>query len=103
MKKTLSFISKTSSGMATGLFATLIIGTILKQLFTLINFQIGIDIANVLMSLMGPGIALGVALSINKDLSPLQLVSSMVIGSIASSINLLAVNNPIPTFTVNGG
>lgn len=103
MKKTLSFISKTSSGMATGLFATLIIGTILKQLFTLINFQIGIDIANVLMSLMGPGIALGVALSINKDLSALQLVSAMVIGGIASSINLLAVNNPIPTFTVNGG
>lgn len=103
MKKTLSFISKTSSGMATGLFATLIIGTILKQLFTLINFQIGINIANVLMSLMGPGIALGVALSINKDLSALQLVSAMVIGGIASSINLLAVNNPIVTFTVNGG
>lgn len=103
MKKTLSFISKTSSGMATGLFATLIIGTILKQLFTLINFQIGIDIANVLMSLMGPGIALGVALSINKDLSPLQLVSSMAIGGIASSINLLSPDNPIVTFTVNGG
>ena len=103
MKKVLSFISKTSSGMATGLFATLIIGTILKQLFTLINFQIGIDIANVLMSLMGPGIALGVALSINKDLSALQLVSAMVIGGITSSINLLAVNNPIVTFTVNGG
>lgn len=103
MKKTLSFISKTSSGMATGLFATLIIGTILKQLFTLINFQIGIDIANVLMSLMGPGIALGVALSINKDLSPLQLVSSMAIGGIASSFNLLSPDNPIVTFTVNGG
>lgn len=103
MKKTLSFISKTSSGMATGLFATLIIGTILKQLFTLINFQIGINIANVLMSLMGPGIALGVALSINKDLSPLQLVSSMAIGGIASSINLLSPDNPIVTFTVNGG
>ena len=103
MKKTLSFISKTSSGMATGLFATLIIGTILKQLFTLINFQIGINIANVLMSLMGPGIALGVALSINKDLSALQLVSSMAIGGIASSINLLSPDNPIVTFTVNGG
>jgi len=89
--------------MATGLFATLIIGTILKQLFTLINFQIGINIANVLMSLMGPGIALGVALSINKDLSALQLVSSMAIGGIASSINLLSPDNPIVTFTVNGG
>jgi uncharacterized membrane protein len=62
MKKILNFISKTSSGLATGLFATLIIGTILKQIFTLINFQIGIDIAITLMNLIGIGIALPAAL-----------------------------------------
>ena len=98
MKKILNFISKTSSGLATGLFATLIIGTILKQIFTLINFQIGIDIAITLMNLMGIGIALGVCLSIDKELNPLELVSIMSVGAISSSINLLAYNNPIPTF-----
>lgn len=103
MKKVLDFISKTSSGMATGLFATLIIGTILKQIFTLLNFQIGIDISLVLMSLMGPGIALGVALAINKDLSPLELVANLALGGIVSSINLLSPTNPIPTFEINGG
>jgi uncharacterized membrane protein len=103
MKKILNFISKTSNGLATGLFATLIIGTILKQIFTLINFQIGIDIAITLMNLMGIGIALGVCLSIDKEMSPLELVSIMSVGAISSSINLLAYNNPTPTFIINGG
>lgn len=103
MKKVINFICKTSSGMATGLFATLIIGSILKQLFVLMNFQIGIDIALVVMSLMGPGIALGVSLSIDKNLSPLEIVSCLVLGGIASSINLESASKPIPTFTINGG
>lgn len=103
MKKVLDFVSKTSSGMAIGLFATLIIGTIFKQICSLLSFQIGIDIATVIISLMGPGIAVGVALAMNKNFSPLELVSFLVIGGIVSSINLLSYNNPIPTFTINGG
>lgn len=103
MKKVINFICKTSSGMATGLFATLIIGSILKQLFVLFNFQIGIDIALVVMSLMGPGIALGVSLSMDKNLSPLEIVSCLVLGGISSSINLESASKPIPTFTINGG
>lgn len=103
MKKVLEFISKTSSGMAIGLFATLIIGTIIKQICTLLSFQIGIDIASVVISLMGPGIALGVVLSMNKTLSPLELVSFLVLGGIISCIDLKGYNNPILTFTINGG
>ena len=103
MKKLLNFISKTSSGLAYGLFGTLIIGTILKQIFSLMNFEIGINISNVLMSLMGVGIALGVALTIDKELPPLELVSILSIGAISSSINLISYNNPIPTFIINGG
>ena len=103
MKHKLEFISKTSSGMALGLFATLIVGTIIKQICTLVSFQIGIDIATTLISLMGPGIALGVALSMDKKLTPLELVSCLVLGGILSSINLLSANKPIPTFTINGG
>jgi uncharacterized membrane protein len=103
MKRILNFISKTSSGLATGLFATLIIGTILKQIFSLLNFQIGIDIASLLMSLMGVGIALGVSLTIDKDFSSLELVSLMTLGGISSSINLTSYNTPIPLFIINGG
>ena len=103
MKHKLEFISKTSSGMALGLFATLIVGTIIKQICTLVSFQIGIDIATTLISLMGPGIALGVALSMDKKLTSLELVSCLVLGGILSSINLLSTSKPIPTFTINGG
>ena len=104
MKKLLDFIAKTSSGMALGLFATLIVGTILKQLFSSGDgFQIGIDIATTLMNLIGLGIALGVSLSIDKNMQPLELISLCVLGGVSSSINLEAPNRPIPTFTINGG
>ena len=104
MKKLLNFISRTSSGMATGLFATLIIGTIFKQLFSFgEGFQIGIDIANTIINLMGAGIAVGVALSMKKDLSPLELIACASIGGIVSAINLISATNPIPTFTLGGG
>lgn len=104
MKKTLNFISKTSSGMATGLFATLIVGTIIKQLCSFGNgFQIGIDIATTIIGLMGPGIGVGVALSIKKDASLLEIASCAALGGIISSINLKAPNTPIPTYIVNGG
>lgn len=104
MKKTLNFISKTSSGMATGLFATLIIGTILKQLFSFGGgFQVGIDIANTIISLMGAGIAIGVAVSMKKDISLLELISCASLGGITSAINLKAYNNPVPIFSSTNG
>lgn len=104
MKKVIDFISKTSSGMSMGLFATLIVGTIIKQLCSFGDgWQVGIDIATIITNLMGVGIALGVAISMKKDLSVLEIASLLVVGAIASSLNLLAYDNPIPTITVNGG
>lgn len=104
MKKFIDFISKTSSGMAMGLFATLIVGTIIKQLCSFGDgWQVGIDIATIITNLMGVGIALGVAISMKKDLSVLEIASLLVVGAITSSLNLLAYDNPIPTITVNGG
>lgn len=104
MKKVIDFISKTSSGMAMGLFATLIVGTIIKQLCSFGDgWQVGIDIATIITNLMGVGIALGVAVSMKKDLSILEIASLLVVGAITSSLNLLAYDNPIPTITVNGG
>ena len=103
MKKLLNFISKTSSGMALGLFSTLIVGTILKQLFTIINFDFGLQITSCLISLMGPAIALGVLLSINKDLAPLKIISILLVGGIASATNLLSYNDPKLIFSIEGG
>ena len=104
MKKLLNFISKTSSGMAMGLFATLIIGTIIKQLSSFGNgFQIGIDIASTLISLMGPGIAIGVILTMKKDASLLEIVSCGALGGVASKINLKATTNPIPIYSMTNG
>ena len=104
MKKVIDFISKTSSGMSMGLFATLIVGTIIKQLCSFGDgWQVGIDIATIITNLMGVGIALGVASSMKKDLSVLEIASLLVVGAITSSLNLLAYDNPIPTITVNGG
>lgn len=104
MKKVIDFISKTSSGMAMGLFATLIVGTIIKQLCSFGDgWQVGIDIATIITNLMGVGIALGVAISMKKDLSVLEIASLLVVGAISSSLNLLAYDNPIPAITVNGG
>ena len=104
MKKTLNFISKTSSGMAMGLFSTLIVGTIIKQLCSFGNgFSIGIDIASTLISLMGPGIAVGVIYSMKKDASLLEIVSCAALGGIASKINLKSYNNPIPVYSMTSG
>ena len=94
MKKLLNFIAKTSSGMAMGLFATLIIGTIVKQLSSFGNgFEIGINIATTLISLMGPGIAVGVIVTMKKDATLLEIVSCAALGGIASKTN--PINVPI--------
>lgn len=99
MKKVIDFITMTSSGMAMGLFGSLIIGSILKQLCSFGDgWQTGINISTTIMGLMGVGIGLGVAYSIKKDLNILELISSMAIGGVASLANLTAYDNPIPTF-----
>lgn len=87
-----------------GLFATLIVGSIINQLCSFGDgWEVGKTIASIIMSLMGAGIGLGVAYSIRSDLSILELVSSMVVGMIASSMNLVSYDNPMITFTLNGG
>ena len=104
MKKVIDFISTTSSGMAMGLFATLIIGSIFKQLCSFGDgWQVGIDISTILMNLIGVGIALGVAISMKKDLTALEIASILGVGAIASSLNLVSYDNPIPTVSINGG
>ncbi len=71
------------SGMALGLFATLIVGTILGQIGNYIPGQLGVfvtTIATIAKSMMGVGIGVGVATKFKY--SPLVTVSGAVVGFI---------------------
>lgn len=89
MKKLKKFLNEVFidglSGMALGLFSTLIIGTIISQIGTLVGGTIGtymIVIANVAKSLTGAGIGVGVAVKLKQ--SPLVTVSAAVAGLIGA-------------------
>lgn len=73
------------SGMALGLFSTLIIGTIAGQIAKFIPGNIGLYItyaSNIAKSLMGAGIGVGVASKYKE--SPLVTVSAAVVGLIGA-------------------
>lgn len=73
------------SGMALGLFSTLIIGTIIAQFGTLIGGTVGsylVAMANVAKSLTGAGIGVGVACKYKEG--PLVTVSAAVTGMIGA-------------------
>ena len=73
------------SGMALGLFATLIIGTIIGQIGTLVGNEIGtylIAISSVAKTVTGAGIGVGVAAKFKQG--PLVTVSAAVAGMIGA-------------------
>lgn len=73
------------SGMALGLFATLIIGTILSQIGTLIGGWLGEDIflvGKIAQTITGAGIGVGVAAKFKS--SPLVTVSAAVAGMVGA-------------------
>lgn len=73
------------SGMALGLFATLIIGTIVGQIAGFVPGKIGLYMmyaSNVAKSLMGAGIGVGVASKYKEG--PLVTVSAAVVGMIGA-------------------
>ena len=73
------------SGMALGLFSTLIIGTIIAQIGTLIGGPVGSylkAISNVAKTLTGAGIGVGVACKFKEG--PLVTVSAAVAGMIGA-------------------
>lgn len=106
------------SGMAQGLFVTLIAGTILAQIAGWINSIFGANyvgntlnyIASITKSLMGAGIGVGIALSLGKN--KLLVFSSAVagfvgafadklfIGSSGFALSLGAPGNPIGAYIV---
>lgn len=93
------------SGMALGLFSTLIIGTIIAQIGTLIGGPVGSylkSISNVAKTLTGAGIGVGVACKFKEG--PLVTVSAAVAGMIGAfpaapeAITLGAPGEPLGAF-----
>jgi uncharacterized membrane protein len=93
------------SGMALGLFSTLIIGTIIAQIGTLIGGTFGgylIAISKVAKSLTGAGIGVGVACKFKEG--PLVTVSAAVAGligafpSVPETITLGSAGEPLGAF-----
>ncbi|MFP4660993.1 MAG: PTS transporter subunit IIC [Halanaerobiales bacterium] len=88
-KKIKDYLVKVLNGMALGLFASLIIGLILKQLGTYLNIDFLIRAGSIAQYLMGPAIGAGVAYSIG--VSPLGIFAAIITGAIgAGTIQLTA-------------
>lgn len=96
----LDFFSKTLNGMAYGLFATLIIGTIFGTIGTLFHYGAGNGfcdfmyyilndkngLAFILQVLTGAGIGVGIALALKFD--PLKTVVLAAVGEVAALFSL---------------
>ncbi|HOH59083.1 MAG TPA: PTS sugar transporter subunit IIC, partial [Bacilli bacterium] len=85
-KGLLDFFIKTLNGMAYGLFATLLVGTILTTFATYVPLpeevkKIILDVASVIKGLMGLGIGIGISMSLK--LSGLKLIVASISGGIA--------------------
>ncbi|WP_392486355.1 PTS transporter subunit IIC [Haloimpatiens sp. FM7315] len=86
-KKIQDYFIKVLNGMALGLFASLIIGLIIKQIGTLFNLEIIINFGRYAQYMMGPAIGAGVAYSVGA--SPLAIFASIITGAIgAGTISL---------------
>ena len=85
------------SGMAIGLFATLIIGTIIENIGKLFGASVGqyfIIVGLVAKFMMGAGIALGMGYKLKK--SPLVSISAGVVGMLASFAAKVLAHGSIP-------
>lgn len=104
-KKILNFVIKTMNGMAYGLFATLIVGTILATIggFFEESSYIGkviLTVAKFLQNMTGVGIGLGVAWSMKLD--GLKLIAVTAVGGIASYLNVNLYDPSISEFATLG-
>ncbi|MEJ6951482.1 PTS transporter subunit IIC [Natronospora cellulosivora (SeqCode)] len=76
------YFIKTLNGMALGLFSSLIIGLILKQIGTYLNIDSLVYFGEVAQYLMGPAIGAGVAYSLG--IAPLGIFSAVIVGAIGA-------------------
>ena len=94
-----NYIVKTLNGLAYGFFASLIIGTMLKQLGASIGWSDLVRWGEVATYLMGPAIGIGIAFVL--DAKGLNLISAVIAGAIGAgtiSGNGLTAGNPISAY-----
>lgn len=81
------YITKVLNGMALGLFSSLLIGLIIKQIGVLSGFDFLIKVGDIAQRMMGPAIGVGVAYIIGAP--ALVVMSSVAVGAIgAGSLGL---------------
>lgn len=98
-----NYIIKVLNGMALGLFSSLLIGLIIKQIGTYGGIPLLVEFGNIAQILMGPAIGAGVAYSVGAP--PLGIFSSVVVGAIgAGSISfdggaaMINIGEPVGAF-----
>ena len=83
------YFAKVLDGMAKGLFASLIVGVIIKQIGTLTNISIITTIGQIAQYLMGPCIGAGIAYA--RDCKQFTILASIVNGALgAGAVKLIA-------------
>ena len=91
-----NYLTKTLNGMALGLFSSLIIGLILKQIGELAGIEVLANFGKFAQVMMGPAIGAAVAYSVKA--SPLGIFASMVAGVIgAGSLKFIETGQMIIT------
>lgn len=96
------YFIKSLNGMALGLFSSLLIGLIMKQLGAILNFDMLREFGEMAQLLMGPAIGVGVSYSLGAQ--PLAIFSSAIVGAIgAGSISLgevasISVGEPVGAY-----
>lgn len=87
-----NYLVKILNGMALGLFASLLIGLIIKQIGTFFDISMLVDFGNIAQRLMGPAIGAGVAYSVGAP--PLGIFASVVVGAIGAGSISFANGDP---------
>lgn len=97
---------KTLNGMGIGLFATLVVGTILSQLGSLMHLNLLTQLGNMAKVLMGG--AIGAAVAYSLEAPPLVIFSCIVTGSIgagalqiADTDTLIKVGDPTGAYAAS--
>lgn len=99
MNKKQNYLIKSLNGLAYGFFASLIVGTILKQIGTYVNLDILIEWGSIASFLMGPAIGAGIALTI--EAKGLNLIAATIAGAIGAGTitnGSLAIGNPVGAY-----
>lgn len=91
-----NYVVNTLNGMALGLFSSLIIGLIIKQIGTILHNDSLISMGKTAQFLMGPAIGAGVAYA--RKASPLGIFASIICGAIGAKT--LTFINDVPSIAI---